>query len=86
MISLFVYNMFPILIVWKTFQRSRASNAKVNGSIRSEIEVIRDFMLGLITCKYEEDLIKMKALCAYNICAYNIFAYNICAYNIFSII
>ena len=44
------------------FQRSRASNSKVNSSIWPEIKLIRYFISVLIICKYEEDLIKMKAL------------------------
>ena len=44
--------------VSKDFHHSRASNSKVNGPIWSEIEFIRDFMLVLVTNKFNKDLIK----------------------------
>ena len=44
------------------FKRSRAANSAVRGRIGPNIEVIRDFMVVLPTCKNEEDLIKKKAL------------------------
>ena len=42
----------------KRFRRSRASNSKANSSICPEIELVRDFMPVLVTCKFEEDSIK----------------------------
>ena len=42
------------------FRRSRASKAKVNGPIRPKIELVRDFIAVLVTCKYGEDPITNK--------------------------
>ena len=40
------------------FHHSRASNSEVNGPIWPEIELVRDFMAVLVTCKYDEDPIR----------------------------
>ena len=39
-------------------RRSRAANSAVNGRIWSNFELVQDFMLVLIACKNEEDLIE----------------------------
>ena len=39
-------------------RRSRAANSAVHGPIWSNVELVRDFMVVLITCKNEEDPIK----------------------------
>ena len=39
------------------FYHSRANNSKVHHPIWPEIELVRDFMTILVTCKFEEDLI-----------------------------
>ena len=49
------------LCLWDFFP-SRASNSKANGPIWLEIELVRDFMSILITCKFDEHPIKMKLL------------------------
>ena len=43
-------------------RRSRAANSAVLGSIWPNFELVRDVMNGLVTCKYEEDLIKNEAV------------------------
>ena len=40
------------------FIRSRAANSAVLGPIRPNFELVRDVIDVLVTCKYEEDLIK----------------------------
>ena len=40
------------------FRRSRAAYSAVLGRIRLKFEVLRDIIDVLVTCKYEEDLIK----------------------------
>ena len=40
------------------FRRSRAANSAVLGRISLKFEPVRDIMVVLITCKYEEDPIK----------------------------
>ena len=42
----------------KNFHRSRASNSKENSLIWPEMEFIQDFVAVLVTCKFEEHLIK----------------------------
>ena len=49
---------FPLLVYGKFFRRSRAANSAVRGRIGLNVEFIRDFMVGLHTCKNEEDPIK----------------------------
>ena len=39
-------------------RRSRAANSAVQGPIWSNFELVRDFMVVLLTCKNEEDPIK----------------------------
>ena len=46
----------------KTFHRSRASNYGVSSPIWPVIELFRDFMAVIDTCKFDEDPIKMKSL------------------------
>ena len=40
------------------FRRSRAANSAVLGQIWPKFELVRDIMVVLVTCKYEEDPIK----------------------------
>ena len=40
------------------FQHSRASNSKVNGPNWPKIQLIQDFMVALVNCKFEDDLLK----------------------------
>ena len=40
------------------FRRSRAANSAVLGRIGLKFELVRDIIDVLVTCKYEEDLIK----------------------------
>ena len=40
------------------FRRSRAANAKVNDGILAKFKHIRAFMVGLVTCRNEEDTSK----------------------------
>ena len=44
---------FPIISLWKFFRRSRATNSVVIGLIWPKIELVRDFMHWLVTCKYK---------------------------------
>ena len=44
------------------FRRSRAANSEVSIGILSKFELMQPFIVVLITCKNEEDPIKMKAL------------------------
>ena len=37
-----------------------ASNSEVNGPIRPEIDLVREFMPVLVTSKFDEDLIKIE--------------------------
>ena len=58
----FFYNE-NIYIISDDFSRpSRAANYAVLGPIWPNFELVRDAMDVLVTCKYEEDPIKMKAL------------------------
>ena len=49
-LPLYVYGFFS--------RRSRAANSAVLGPIWPNFELVRDVMDVLVTCKYEEDLIK----------------------------
>ena len=49
------------------FRRSRAANSTVLGPILPNFELVRDVMDVLVTCKYEEDLIKIKRQSGHNI-------------------
>ena len=49
---------FPIISLWEFFKRSRTANSAVLGQIWLKFELIRDIIDVLLTCKYEEDLIK----------------------------
>ena len=50
-----------LLVYGDFFRRSRAAYSTVQGS-RPNFEPIRDVMVVIVTCKNEEDPIKMKAL------------------------
>ena len=54
-----VFTRFLPLLVYGDFsRRSRAANSAVLGPIWPNFELVRDVMNVLVTCKYEEDLIK----------------------------
>ena len=40
------------------FRRSRAANSKVGDGILPKFKIIQAFIVGLVTCKNEEDTIK----------------------------
>ena len=44
------------------FWRSRASISEVNGRMLLELELVRDFMAAVVTSKFDDNTIKMKAL------------------------
>ena len=48
----------PLLVYGDVSRRSRAANSAVLGPIWSNFKVVQDIMNVLVTCKYEEDLIK----------------------------
>ena len=48
----------PIKVYGDFSRRSRAGNSAVRGRIGPNFELIRDFMVVLVTCKNEEDSIK----------------------------
>ena len=52
----------PLQVYGDFFRRSRAANSAVLGPIWPNFELVRDLMDVLITYKYAEDPIKMKAL------------------------
>ena len=49
---------FPFISLWDFFRRSRAANSAGLGRIWLKFELVRDIIDVLVTCKYEEDLIK----------------------------
>ena len=55
--------MSPIISIWVFSRRSRAANSEV----WPNFELIRDFIVVHVTCKNEEDPIKMKLLKGYNV-------------------
>ena len=68
-----VFTRFLPLQVYEDFsRRSRAANSAVLGRIWPKFNLVRDIMVVLVTCKYEEDPIKMKALgCSQHFPHYN---------------
>ena len=68
-----VFTRFLLLQVYGDFsRRSRAANSAVLGPIWPNFELVRDVMYVLVTCKYDEDPIKMKALeCSQHFPHYN---------------
>ena len=51
-----VFTRFLLLKVYGDFSRhSRTANSAVHGRIWSNIELVQDFMVVLVTCKNEED-------------------------------
>ena len=48
----------PLLVYGNFFRPSRADNSAVLGRIWLKFQLIRDIIDVLVTCKYEEDLIK----------------------------
>ena len=57
-----VYNIFSIIGLLERFRYSRASNSDDISSTWTDIELVRSFISVLITCKFDEDPIKMKGL------------------------
>ena len=57
-----VNNIFPIISLWGKSCRSRASNSKANSPIWPNVELIRDFMTVLVTCKFKENPSKKEGL------------------------
>ena len=53
-----VTRFLPLLVYGDFSNRSRAANSAVLGPIWPNFELVRDLMDVLVTCKYEEDLIK----------------------------
>ena len=53
-----VTRFFPLKVYGDFSNRSRAANSAVLGQIWPKFELVRDILVVLITCKYEEDLIK----------------------------
>ena len=51
----------PLYVHGKIFPRSRASNSKATSLIWPKIELKRDFMTVLTTCKFEDHQMKNKA-------------------------
>ena len=51
---------FPVMSMAKHFCHSRASNSKVNIPVWPKFELRRDFMPVLVTCKFDEDPIKIE--------------------------
>ena len=48
----------PLKVYGDFSRRSRAANSAVHGPIWSNFKLVQDFMVVLLTCKYEEDPIK----------------------------
>ena len=55
-------SILPLKLYWIFFRRSMTAYSAVRGRIGPNFEHIRDIMVVLLTCKNEEDPIKMKAL------------------------
>ena len=49
-----VHNIFSVINLWCNIGCSRTSNSKANSQIWSRIELVRDFMPVLLTCKFED--------------------------------
>ena len=47
-----------LISAWEIIKISRAANSVVSGPIWPNFELVRDFMHGLVTCKYKKDRIK----------------------------
>ena len=52
----------PLQVYRENFCHSVASNSKVNSPIWPKIELIRDFMPVLVSCKFDEDQIKTEGI------------------------
>ena len=50
----------PLKVYGNFFTCSRAANSAVHGQIGPKFELVRDFMVVILTCKNEEDLIKIE--------------------------
>ena len=48
----------PLSVYGNFFRRSRAANSAVHGRIWLKFKLVRDIIDVLVTCKYEDDLIK----------------------------
>ena len=53
-----VLSIFPHYVYGNFFRRSRPANSAVLGRIWPKFKLVRDIIDVLVTCKYEEDLIK----------------------------
>ena len=53
-----VTRFLPLYVYGDFSRRSRAANSAVLGRIWPKFELVRDIMVVLVTCKYEEDPIK----------------------------
>ena len=49
---------FPIVSLLEIFRCSRAANSIISSPIWPKVELVRDFMHVLVTCKYKKDRIK----------------------------
>ena len=49
---------FSIICLWENVCRSRADNLAINSTVWSEIDLARELIVFLITCKFEENPIK----------------------------
>ena len=52
----------PLQVYGKNFRHSWVSNSTVNSPIWPKIEIIRDFMAVLVTCKFDEAPIKNEVI------------------------
>ena len=72
-----VWTTLSPLSLWGKFHRSRASNSKEDSPIWPEIELIRDFIVVLVTCKFEEHPIKNKVAIDRTRSAIGFFGYQV---------
>ena len=47
----------PLQVNGKVSRQSKANNSEGNGQTKPDLQLVRDFILVLITCKFDEDLI-----------------------------
>ena len=52
----------PLYVYRENFFHSRGSNSKETSPIWSEIKLVRDFMPVLLSCKFDENRIKMEGV------------------------
>ena len=58
--AIFCTTFSPLQVHGKIFHCSRANNSKANIPIRPKIDLVQDYMTVLITCKFDEDRIKIE--------------------------